>query len=98
MEDPNEFGMREGYIPRTKTSCPYHGSAMTHPSRAEAAEREAILDQACKDRPLGNGKSLPLNRLLADYGREEFPIGGQRAVSHKLDHASRCEQCRALQL
>lgn len=65
--------------------------------RTEAAERRAILDQACKDRPLGNGKPLPLNRLLAGYGRGEYPLGGQIAISHQLDDGSRCNQCQALQ-
>lgn len=95
------IGIHAGWNPSICIPCSCsskHHPPAHHLNRTEAAERKAILDQACKNRPLGSGKPLPLNRLLAGYGRQEYPLGDQMAVSHKLDDSTRCEQCRALQM
>lgn len=36
----------------------------------------------------------PSNRILAGYGRREFSLVGQLAVSHEVDEEPRCKKCQ----
>ena len=60
----------------------------------ERTERKATLEQAAKDRPISNWNLRPVNRLLAGYGRGEYPLGGQMALNSKIDDESRCNECK----
>ena len=60
----------------------------------EQAELKAIVEQAAKDRRVTNGRLLLMNRLLAGYGRGEYPLGGQTALNSKMNDESRCNECK----
>ena len=68
--------------------CLPAASSLTRTRREEQAARRAILGQAAADRSLKKGKPLPVNRLLAGYGRREHPISDQMAVHHPMDEGS----------
>ena len=66
-------------------SPPPSSPLVTRTILEEEAKHIAILDQATKDRPLRNGKPLPMNRLLGGYVRREYPLGGRMAVKSTMD-------------
>lgn len=93
-----EIGVRKGWIPSLQSECVFPDKQLS-PSRIDTrresrAKRKAILDQAGKTYPLKNGKPSPVNKLLAAYGRNEFPLGGRMATSHTKQGTSRCRECQ----
>ena len=97
-----EIGVREGWIacagPECSCARKQSSSSEARTRREDLAQRKAILAEVTKSQPLRNGKLPPLNKILASYGRQEHPIGGQMAISNRLDESSMCEQCRTLKL
>lgn len=70
-------------------SCSCHHCLAARPTEP----RQIILDRAARDRPY-KGKPSSMPRLLAGYGRKEYQLRGQSAVSRIVDGESRCEYCK----
>lgn len=102
VESLAKVGIDNGWFPclgsERPCSCKHHPPSATRTKREEQAARKAILDQAARDSPDKDGKPLPAHRVLAGYGRREFPLSGQMAVIHELERKSGCKECQRARL
>lgn len=102
VESLAKVGIDNGWFPCLRSerpcSCKHPPPSATRTKREEQAARKAILDQAARDSPDKDGKPLPVHRVLAGYGRREFPLSGQMAVIHELERKSGCKECQRARL
>lgn len=86
------IGGEKGWIPQLSTDCsfPCQHCCIARPKEP----RQVILDRAAKER-IVKGKPSSMSRLLAGYGRKEYPLGGQLATTSVLEGDSRCDSCKA---
>ena len=92
-----EEAIRLGYLSHPTAqplSLEQHPSSMTDVrTKKTQAKRKRILEDARKNHPLPNDSLAPLNKILAAYGRKQFPLNGELATNQKLDDKSKCKQC-----
>lgn len=85
------IGTNRGWSPRSSAGC---FCFCGHCVAARPKEsRQVILERAARERPF-KGRPSSIHRILAGYGRNDYQLGGQNAVSRTVDGASRCEYCK----
>ena len=92
----------ENFVENTKnTGCSPHSSVECSCSCScrycvaprPKEPRHVILERAAREQ-LFKGKPSSMPRLLAGYGRNDYQLGGQSAVSRVVNGESRCEYCK----